>query len=684
MAFLINYTSAPQLLQPGRSGFGIVACHRDIPRVVLDRAERGSQFSRAPGFPADRVVHAHRVVAAPGGAWHVLTRIRAAGADHTGRTNHLAQHIVVGPSEVLALRRADLTPAAAMLGHDWDASAGLDGWLGPEDEVRLEHLARGARDTGGAAWRALTGDARRRRILQWPGEPGILLQYPAALRSPDGRAVLELFDEAARDDPEHGWDLTFTTDAQPSDDAREFGWIALPEGSPLRDALRSGGREKRDFSSEPVTSGRSAPIRLRSGAASPPEPDAADAIAVGGPPDATLTARRGTLPHRVVWVAVIVLAAALCAVAIWRVASRVASPASPAPASAMAATGAVPPFAPPAGVAGRAPAPSRVLLVPRQVERSLGGLEKPLGGVLVETPAGPLPVVRWKWSTRGEGWQRLGLDENDGRFPESVFAALRRAGADRAGDPLALALETPQGVTLLFEVLDRGPAGKVPRELAVDGSLALTGTLANPEVRPAWLDRLDYPAGWRLALRSEAGGEDGFAAVIERAGEAWRIVREEAEPAEPATGREALVAAVIADLVSSGADPREMAALELESVLMRQIHEEASFQAWMLRAAADVTVASGAVEGGGPAAGRLAGALRELGADEASFLRIAPAAAGTGGSSLHRWPLRRLGLAEEPMAPAVREPAAVPPGDYILGLEGGGAFHPWVKVSLRR
>ena len=108
MPWQLIYTSAPRLLTAGQTGFGTVARHRDIPPLVVSAVERASQFARLPGMDAARIVFSHRVVDAAGARYHVLSRVASAGADYTGRTNHVAHHLIVTSAEA-----ADLTWASA-------------------------------------------------------------------------------------------------------------------------------------------------------------------------------------------------------------------------------------------------------------------------------------------------------------------------------------------------------------------------------------------------------------------------------------------------------------------------------------------------------------------------------------------------------------------------------------------
>ena len=48
----------------------------------------------------ERPIFTYRIVDIRGSRFHVLSRIRDAGLDFTGRTNFIAHHLVVGPEEI--------------------------------------------------------------------------------------------------------------------------------------------------------------------------------------------------------------------------------------------------------------------------------------------------------------------------------------------------------------------------------------------------------------------------------------------------------------------------------------------------------------------------------------------------------------------------------------------------------
>ena len=122
MAWQLIYTSAPRSLEAGRSGFGTVARHRAISPLLVSAIERTSQFSRLPGVDTGRVIFSYRIVAVGGGRFHVLSSIRDAGADYTGRTNHIAHHLIADPREIAQLGANGPSPADVLLAMQWATS----------------------------------------------------------------------------------------------------------------------------------------------------------------------------------------------------------------------------------------------------------------------------------------------------------------------------------------------------------------------------------------------------------------------------------------------------------------------------------------------------------------------------------------------------------------------------------
>jgi hypothetical protein len=242
MAWQLIYTSAPRLLDAGLTGFGTVARHRAIPPLVVKAVERISQFARQPGYPVDRLIFCHRTLTVGGARFHVLSRLRDAGSDYSGRTNHIAHHLVVAAQEVAQLAPGSATPADILLQMAW-----LDRWdAGPEwlADDRLVPLQRFARTTStDRAWESVTGD---------PAGCWLLVNgrnaRSACLIHPTGADPLPLIAASQHaQQTADAWQSAFTTALQPTDEAQEFRWIGLTADSPLRGPMESSGRPLLDL-----------------------------------------------------------------------------------------------------------------------------------------------------------------------------------------------------------------------------------------------------------------------------------------------------------------------------------------------------------------------------------------------------------------------------------------------------
>lgn len=235
MAYQLIYTSAPRALEAGRSGFGTVARHREISSQLVAVLERVSQFSRLPGSNIHRVIFSHRIITLAGVRHHVLSSIRDAGADYTGRTNHIAHHLVVSSREIAQLGASCPSPAEILTSMPWATSwLEVPRFLGSDEEVSLAAFPPG-QSTG--AWAALTGNPNHARILV-TGEAarGAYLVHPAHAD------LLRLFDESLQLSPDRLWQIAFTTSLQPSDEVSDFRWIGIESDSPLRNQAEGAGR----------------------------------------------------------------------------------------------------------------------------------------------------------------------------------------------------------------------------------------------------------------------------------------------------------------------------------------------------------------------------------------------------------------------------------------------------------
>ena len=253
MALKLIYTSAPRLLQAGRSGFGTVAMSRGIPPQVVSSAERCSQFSRQRGMLIDRVIYTYRTVRCADGLWHILSSIQDAGADYSGRTNHLAQHLILNSVEASDFARQGNTPAGVMLGTvcSWTAYDGFCGWL--EDGI---HAAGSEPDESWQFWNAYTGSGYcRLNLCNDAALRGAVLIYGNGLvkqTADEAKQVLCLFAESQAGCADKGWGITFTTSLEPNEELSEFRWIGVAEDSTMLGKVEAaGGRVRITFQTPP-------------------------------------------------------------------------------------------------------------------------------------------------------------------------------------------------------------------------------------------------------------------------------------------------------------------------------------------------------------------------------------------------------------------------------------------------
>ena len=107
--YQLVYTSAPRLLEAGKTGFGTVARSRQLPQPLVSYLERLSGFDRAAGVDA---YFLYSSFAMGNLVYHAFTRIGDCGVDYTRRTNHIAHHWVLLQDDSTLPLMLQTTPAA--------------------------------------------------------------------------------------------------------------------------------------------------------------------------------------------------------------------------------------------------------------------------------------------------------------------------------------------------------------------------------------------------------------------------------------------------------------------------------------------------------------------------------------------------------------------------------------------
>ncbi|TDU81827.1 hypothetical protein EI77_01137 [Prosthecobacter fusiformis] len=265
MAWQLIYTSAPRLLEAGRTGFGTVARHRAVSGTLASAIERFSQFARQPGHDLRRIIYSHRIVLSGASRYHVLSCIRDSGSDYTGRTSHIAHHLIAEAMEVRSLAASGITPADVLLAMKWRT-----GWndpprfLDPADEVSLS----GMRVPPSSIWQKLAGSPSYARLpYSAAAGRGCFLILPPDV---DG---LQLVHESLLEDKAGAWNIAFTTCLEPGDDIGDFHWMGVSAASPLRPQPDSATRPIFDLST-PATLPSPPPPRSETARAKPAEVEA--------------------------------------------------------------------------------------------------------------------------------------------------------------------------------------------------------------------------------------------------------------------------------------------------------------------------------------------------------------------------------------------------------------------------
>jgi hypothetical protein len=237
MAQQLIFTSTPQGLEPGRTGYCTVARHKDLRHRLVRELERLSVYDFGQQVGGNKVdISIYRKIALGSEEFFVLSKICDAGLDYTNRTNYLAHHLVLDGFEIATC------PSPAEIFLNWN------GWkrtweegpryLTPGEEVTLtDFKSKGLVPCKN--WLSFTNDPGNAATLVSPGlvKP-IVLENAAAQSS----HLLQLFAEscALLKISLDAWDYSFTTFLQGNDDAKSFAWLGI-EGQPAGERLKQGG-----------------------------------------------------------------------------------------------------------------------------------------------------------------------------------------------------------------------------------------------------------------------------------------------------------------------------------------------------------------------------------------------------------------------------------------------------------
>jgi hypothetical protein len=237
MAQQLIFTSTPQGLEPGRTGYCTVARHKDLRHRLVRELERLSVYDFGQQVGSNKVdISIYRKIALGSEEFFVLSKICDAGLDYTNRTNYLAHHIVLDGFEIATCP----SPAEIFLNWKGWKRKWEDGprYLTPGEEVTFTDFK-----SNGLVpcknWLSFTNDPGNAATLVSPGvvKPIVLENVPA-----QSTHLLQLFAEscALLKISLDAWDYSFTTFLQGNDDAKSFAWLGI-EGQPAGERLKQGG-----------------------------------------------------------------------------------------------------------------------------------------------------------------------------------------------------------------------------------------------------------------------------------------------------------------------------------------------------------------------------------------------------------------------------------------------------------
>lgn len=240
MPLQLIYTSAPQGVDAGRSGYCTVARSGTMGESLIHRLEQLSYYERLSehGGATERTVFAFRNLDIRGKTFHVLSRIKDAPADYTGRTNFIAHHLVFTPEEVAEM------PVPAVIFRRWphwqdawrEEPRLLENEPWPEREELKDRTFLPANN-----WYRETGDhARASGLLGFNSGVFVAHQFRP-------ETILDLLAEALDllqlEGPNWrtlAWQRTFSVGCQPQDNPADFRWRFLTSYLPFESAVPQG------------------------------------------------------------------------------------------------------------------------------------------------------------------------------------------------------------------------------------------------------------------------------------------------------------------------------------------------------------------------------------------------------------------------------------------------------------
>ena len=240
MAYELIYTSVPQGLKAGSSGFCTAAYTKGLAANVVMLLESLSAYK--PCFQlndvnelANPVSFVHLRYENSGKILHILSRISFYGTDYTGRTNKLAHHVVCEQLEASGVQAgpASVFRQSGLFRTDWNEPPQLF-----SQQIKINPPAVKFRKA--VTWESYAGDAGwagvlAKQFVETPDKPVFIIFDP--LKHPDTFLLVE---EALQLlPPEKRWSVTFNTYFNTLPPGMKCAWrFCLADAPCLKDARR--------------------------------------------------------------------------------------------------------------------------------------------------------------------------------------------------------------------------------------------------------------------------------------------------------------------------------------------------------------------------------------------------------------------------------------------------------------
>ncbi len=242
MSLQLIYTSAERLLEPGMSGYGVVARSEKMSLPLAKKITKLSNFKDFQRIAGPQ--YSYRIIDCAGQTYHVLSCIQEAGSDYTGRNCHIAHHLALPADLVRNLRQHQTrpTPAGIILSLA-ESGFWLKSWKGEptrqlaEAYLSAEALPETHMQKTWLAWTAHKSNARA--FSTPPYEHDCLVTVPENISSQD---ILRLINESDWLDHYRGWGKTFTTHGEAKDTFADTQRIFIVDGDTLEERAKRTGR----------------------------------------------------------------------------------------------------------------------------------------------------------------------------------------------------------------------------------------------------------------------------------------------------------------------------------------------------------------------------------------------------------------------------------------------------------